>query len=117
MFSFPCLQIDKKGKSSREIAPINAWDDNVFTYFKFPGNRDIPAIYIVNPDGSESVVNQTIKGKANNIIVMQKVSKEWVFRLGKSVLGVYNESYDSIGLENITGTVSPVVERLVKGAS
>lgn len=39
------------------LAPVNAWDNGEFTYFKFPGNRDIPAIYMVDADGKESIVN------------------------------------------------------------
>jgi type IV secretion system protein VirB9 len=45
-----------------DIAPENAWDDRTFTYFKFPGNRDIPAIYMVDADGEESIVNRHSTG-------------------------------------------------------
>jgi type IV secretion system protein VirB9 len=99
------------------IAPINVWDDKTFTYFKFPGNRDIPAIYMEHTDGSESIVNRTTKGMGRDVVVMQKVAKTWILRLGQEVLAVYNESYDDVGETNTTGTVSKKIVRKTKKSS
>jgi len=41
----------------QSLAPVNAWDNQQFTFFRFPGTADVPAIFMVNPDGSESIVN------------------------------------------------------------
>jgi len=101
---------------NRYLAPFNAWDNGQFTFFKFPGVVDVPAIFMVNPDGSESVVNHHVQGEANDIVVMHKVAEHWVLRLGYFVLSVFNESYDPIGESNTSRTASPEVIRHVRGA-
>ena len=98
-----------------DIAPVNAWDNNEFTYFKFPGNRDVPGIYMVDVDGNESIVNRTTEGNANEIVVVHKVGAKWILRLGSRALAVYNDAFDANGVANSTGTISPVVKRVIKG--
>jgi type IV secretion system protein VirB9 len=96
-----------------DIAPLNAWDDGTFTYFKFAGNRDIPAIYVVDAEGAESIVNRHSTGPANDIVVVHKVAARWVFRLGTRALAVWNDVYDADGRRNVTGTASPDVKRVL----
>lgn len=98
-----------------DIAPINVWDSGEFTYFKFAGNRDIPGIYIVDAEGKESIVNRNTLGDANDVVVVHKVNPKWVLRLGRRALAVFNEAYDPEGITNITGTKSPVVQRVIRG--
>lgn len=100
----------------RALAPIHAWDNWQFTYFQFPGAVDMPEIYLVNPDGTESIVNHHIEGKSNDIVVVHKVARQWVLRLGKSALSVFNESYDPVGVSNQSRTASPDVIRAVRGS-
>lgn len=104
------------------IAPINVWDDGRFTYFKFPQNRDVPAIYMVDADGRESIVNRTVDGAGNDVVVAQKVNERWRLRLGGQALGVFNE--DLIARRDApivtspyqnTGTASHAVTRVLKG--
>ena len=96
-----------------DLAPENAWDDSQFTYFKFPGNRDIPAIYVVDPDGMEAIVNRHSTGAANETVVMHKVAAHWVLRLGSRALAVWNDAYDPNGRRNTTRTASPDVTRVL----
>lgn len=105
------------------IAPLNVWDDGKFTFFKFPGNRDFPAIYMVDADGRESIVNRNSIGKSSDVVVVQKVNEKWSLRLGQQALAVFNEDMIAAGDVPIvtnpyaaSGTSSPVVERVVKGA-
>ena len=108
---------------AKAIAPINVWDDGKFTYFKFPENRDVPAIYMVDADNQESIVNRNSAGAASDVVVVQKVNAKWRLRLGNQVLGVFNEDLmgglDAPIVTNpfaATGTSSPNVERIVIGA-
>jgi type IV secretion system protein VirB9 len=106
----------------KTIAPINVWDDGTFTYFKFAGNTDLPAIYTVlatdsNGDGNEAIVNRTVTGSSNNIIVMHKVNPKWRLRLGNSVLDVFNKNMNWRGVDNTTGTISPDVKRVIVGGN
>ncbi len=98
----------------RDIAPVNVWDDGDFTYFKFPKERDLPGIYLVDVNGRESMANRTSKGASSNIVVVQKVNQRWMLRLGKRALGVYNESKWVNRTPNLTRTASPLVKRLLR---
>lgn len=96
------------------IAPINAWDDGRFTYFKFAQHVDLPLIYAINQDGQESIVNRHMLN--DQVIVMHQVREKWVLRLGDNALAVWNEMPQSERWELFeTGTVSERVERKVKG--
>lgn len=107
-------------KGGKTIAPINVWDDGTFTYFKFAGNTDMPAIYSVALDGSsangqETLVNKTIEGSGNDIAVMHKVSHLWRLRLGREVLDIRNDSMNWYGTLNKSGTIANDVERVEIG--
>lgn len=98
-----------------EVAPLNVWDDREFTYFKFPGNVDLPGIYLVDAKGNESIVNRVGAGKSNDIYAVQKVAAKWMLRLGDdTALAIYNDEYDRLGVANTTGTKSPDVKRTIK---
>lgn len=60
---------------------MNVWDNGEFTFFKFPGNRDVPAIYMVDADGKESIVNRNTTGAANDVVVVQKINPKFYLRL------------------------------------
>lgn len=100
----------------RELAPVNVWDNQQFTFFRFPGAVDVPSIFMVNPDGSESIVNHHVQGPASDIVVVHKVSAQWVLRLGPAALSVFNEAYDPVGASNTSRTASPEVIREVRGS-
>jgi type IV secretion system protein VirB9 len=96
-----------------DLAPVNAWDDGEFTYFKFPGNRDLPAIYLVDPDGQESIVNRHSTGASSDVIVVHRVAQRWVLRLGARALAIWNDAFDPAGRANTSRTASPDVNRVL----
>jgi len=100
------------GDASENIAPTMAYDDGRFTYLKFPNNRDFPAVFTVAADKSESLVNTHVD---KDVLVVQRVSKELVLRLGNAVVGIYNEHYDADGVPPLTGTTVPGVKRNILG--
>jgi type IV secretion system protein VirB9 len=87
------------GKDSQNIEPTMAYDDGRFTYLKFPNNREIPAAFIVAPDNSESLTNTHIEG---DVLIIHKVAPQFMLRLGNSVIGVFNESFDKDNNEDIS---------------
>jgi len=105
--------LDYSMSGDLDLAPKNAWDDGEFTYFKFPGNRDLPAIYEVDPDGYESIVNRHSMGAASEIVVMHRVAERWVLRLGARALAVFNDGFDPEGRKNASRTASPDVNRVL----
>ncbi|CAG7589273.1 MAG: P-type conjugative transfer protein VirB9 [Candidatus Midichloria sp.] len=81
------------GKRS-DIEPLQIFDDGEFTYFKFRNiNAEIPAIFLVDSDNREGIINYRIAGK---YVVVERVAAKFTLRHGKSTICVFNESYNSI---------------------
>ncbi|MDR0564686.1 MAG: P-type conjugative transfer protein VirB9 [Azoarcus sp.] len=102
---------------SSEIAPTMAYDDGRFTYLRFPGNREIPAVFHVAENKTESAVNTHINPETPDVLVVQRVSRQMMLRYGQMVVGIYNESYEPQGVPPQGGTAIPGVRRRVKGES
>ncbi len=101
--------------NSESIVPTEAWDDGNFTYFKIPQNREIPTVFRVLADKSETMVNTHMEGVDKDILVIHKIAKQFVLRLGNQVVGVWNDAYDENGGAK-QGTVTPGVSRNVQVA-
>lgn len=99
---------------SEEVSPTAARDDGRFIYLTFSNNRDMPAVYSVDEEGKEALVNTNVEG---NEIVVQRMVRKLTLRKGNAVACVVNKSFDlNGGRDNSTGTVAPDVERVIKGA-
>ena len=96
---------------TREIRPSEIFDDGRFTYMRFPGGQEIPAVFMINADGSESIVNGAMR---DDRFVVQVVAKQLVLRKGQSVACLQNRSYNPYGVATPTGTASPDVERVIR---
>ncbi len=97
---------------SPEISPTAARDDSRFTYLSFTNNRDMPAVYSVDAEGNEALINTHVDG---NTIVIHRVIPFIRLRKGNQVVCVRNDafSFDG-GTDNSLGTIAPDVERKVK---
>lgn len=99
---------------SEEISPTAARDDGRFIYLTFSNNRDMPAVYSVNAQGNEALINTNVID--GNTIVIQRLVAHLMLRKGNAVASVINKSFDlNGGIDNTTGTVAPDVERVIKG--
>jgi len=76
----------------------------------------MPAVYVVGDDGSEQIVNRTIDPNSPDTIIIQRLARKFVFRMGKAVGCLVNKAYDPKGITDFNGTVAPGVERVIKGA-
>jgi type IV secretion system protein VirB9 len=76
----------------KTIAPSKVFDDGVFTYFQFISkNSEVPAIYSVDSEGFESLVNYRIAG---SYMIVEKVAPQYSLRNGSDIVCVYNmETY------------------------
>lgn len=99
-------------QGAEEITPNAVWDDHTFTYLKFANAKEMPAVYIENSDGSESLVNTNVTG---DTIIIHKTSKKLTLRKGIFAACLFNNAYDPDGIENITRTSSKGVKRYIKG--
>ena len=100
---------------SEEISPTAARDDGRFIFLTFSNNRDMPAIYSVDDEGNEALINTSVID--GNTIVIQRMVPRLMLRKGKAVASVINKSFDmNGGTDNKTGTVAKDVQRVIKGA-
>ena len=104
------------GKQSRNIVPTTAFDDGRFTYLSFAQNSEIPAIFIVTENGQETLINSHINPDKPNTLVIQRIAKQLVLRLDKSVVGITNQAFDTLAVDNQSGATVNGVKRTVKGA-
>jgi type IV secretion system protein VirB9 len=100
-----------EGKSSEDIVPTLVFDDGRFTYIRFPGNREVPAVFHVLGDGSETLVNARME---EDLLVVDRVSRRLMLRSGSAVVGVWNEAFDLDGVPPDGGTTVPGVQRVLK---
>jgi type IV secretion system protein VirB9 len=100
-----------EGDASEDIVPALVFDDGRFTYFRFPNNREVPAVFHVLADGSETLVNTRMEG---DLLVADRVSRQLVLRAGAAVVGVWNEAFDVDGLPPVGSTTVSGVERVVR---
>lgn len=71
------------------IALSRAFDDGQFTYFLFDQNAEIPSVYTVGPDGTESIVNTRREGP---YLVVERTASLFTLRNGASHLCVQNNA-------------------------
>lgn len=72
------------GASDRiEFTPTRVWDDGTFTYFEFPRNAPVPAIFRY-ANGRERTVNT--QAQENGVIRVSGVNDQWVLRIGEEVV-------------------------------
>lgn len=100
-----------EGTDSRDIVPTLVFDDGRFTYFRFPNNREVPAVFSVLGDGSETVVNARMEG---DLLVVDRVSRRLMLRAGSAVVGVWNEDFDLDGMPPAGSTTVAGVRRVLK---
>lgn len=94
------------------LRPSEAYDDGRFTYLRYPGAQEIPAAFVINSDGAESLASGSMRGDQ---LVLQVVARKIVLRRGESVACLENRSFDPYGIATPHGTTSPAVERRIRG--
>ena len=100
-----------EGSASADIVPTLIFDDGRFTYLRFPGNREVPAVFQMLGDGSEAMVNVRME---DDLLVVDRVSRRLMLRAGKAVVGVWNEAFDIDGAPPVDATTVPGVRRTVR---
>ena len=94
--------------------PTLVYDDGRFTYLRFPGNREVPAVFHVLGDGSESLVNARME---DDLLVVDRVSRKLMLRAGNAVVGIWNEAFNLDGAPAKGSTTVPGVQRVLKAAN
>lgn len=97
---------------SDDIVPRQAYDDARFTYLTFPGNREVPTVFRLTSDGSETLVNSHVEG---DVLVVHELAERLVLRLGAQVVAVWNEDFDAQGSPPVGGVTVEGVVRTLRG--
>lgn len=113
--------LDRAGAASRNLdywycgspglKPIAAADDGVQTRLSFGSRQELPAVFLRNDDGSESLVNFTVDGAD---MVVHRVSRRLILRRGSLTGCIVNGAFGGAGGHVSSGTVTPAVERVTR---
>ncbi|MBV6417190.1 MAG: Type IV secretion system protein virB9 [Steroidobacteraceae bacterium] len=95
----------------RALKPLAAWDNGVHTHLRFPPRAAMPAIFVSESPGAESLVNFHLQGEE---VVIHRVARQFVLRRGSLVACISNEAWVGGGLALPTGTISPAVHRQLR---
>lgn len=96
------------------LRPLAASDDGVHTRLRFAANADLPALFVRNDDGSESLLNFSLD--AGDIIV-HRVARRLILRRGGLTGCIVNQGFLGNGTRLDSGTVTPAVQRAVRGTA
>lgn len=70
--------------------PVKVFDDGRDTYFTFGAHEDMPAIFAIDADGGEAVVNTR---QRDGYVVIDRIARGFVLRRGKEVTHIYNDGF------------------------
>jgi type IV secretion system protein VirB9 len=91
-------------EGSPAIIPSRLFDDGHATYFQFRDGEAYPAIFTLDADKGEAVVNSSIH---DGYIVIDRLARGFVLRRGKDVARIFNDGYQAVG----PGPLSPQPRR------
>ncbi len=80
-----------------DLVPIRVFDDGTSTYMKWAAGVTTPAVYALNSDNSESLINYATRG---DYIVVEQIAKGFVLRRGEMKSVLYNDAYVVQGLDD-----------------
>ena len=106
------LNFDYGYCGSPSVKPVAASDDGIHTRLRFAAKAEQPGIFVLNDDGSESLLNFTMDGDE---VVIHRVVRQLIVRRGRLVGRIVNKGFTGSGERLESGTVSPTVERLGEG--
>jgi type IV secretion system protein VirB9 len=96
------------------LKPTAASDDGVHTRLRFAAQAELPAVFVRNDDGSESLLNFDVE---SGELVIHRVARRFVVRRGALTGCIVNKGFTGSGERLESGTVSPAVQRVRKGAA
>lgn len=90
------------------IKPTAASDDGVQTRLSFAARSELPAIFVRNDDGSESLLNFSID---QGDVLIHRVASRFIVRRGRLTGCIVNKHFVGSGDRLESGTVAPDVTR------
>jgi len=96
----------------RQLQPLAAHDNGQFTYLTFSAAHPLPVAFVLEPDGTESLVDFHMDG---DTMVLHRAVEKILLRRGDLVAGITNKLNHRAGQSSPTGTASDKVQRVIKG--
>lgn len=96
---------------SPSLKPVAAWDDGVQTTLVFGAHTELPAVFALNADGSESLVNFDVQAGR---VVVQRVAHRLLLRRGKLTGCIVDRAFAGGGESLSSGTIAPNVQRVTR---
>lgn len=98
-------------QGASDLQPSEVSDNGQFTVLRFPTTKEIPSIYLVRDDKSETLVPFDVR---DDFVVVHMVARQLRLRRNGEVLCIYNEAAVVYGKDYGTDTASPLIERTTK---
>ena len=93
---------------NRAVKPSAAFDDGVQTRLTFAARSELPALFVMNDDGSESLLNFSID---QGDVLIHRVAPKFIVRRGKLTGCIVNQGFVGTGDRLKSGTLAPDVTR------
>ena len=93
---------------SPSIKPVAAFDDGVHTRITFGAKAELPALFVRNDDGTESLLNFSME---DGDVVIHRVAGRFILRRGQLTGCIVNKGFSGGGERLKSGTVAPDVQR------
>ena len=97
----------------KAVKPSGASDDGIQTRLTFAARSELPALFVRNEDGSESLLNFSIE---DGDVLIHRVAARFILRRGRLTGCIVNKGYGGSGDRLKSGTLSPDVTRERKDA-
>lgn len=95
----------------RSLKPVSAFDDGVQLHVRFAPGADLPAFFVQEADGTESLVNFSVESDS---VTVHRLVEKLILRRGKQVGCLVNRAPTPQAVTLETGTVTPAVERRLR---
>lgn len=92
----------------KALMPTGAFDDGVHTTLTFGSRAEVPALFVLNDDGAESLLNYSMQ---DGRMVIHRVARRLIVRRGGLTGCIVNKGYQGSGERMESGTLSPQVSR------
>lgn len=96
---------------SQELQPLAMHDNGRQTFMRFSAAHPLPAAFVVEPDGTESLVDFHVEG---DTVVLHRVVERVLLRRGNQVAGITNRAPLRPTDSAATGTASEKVQRALR---
>jgi type IV secretion system protein VirB9 len=96
------------------LRPVAASDDGVHTRLRFGAHAELPAIFVRNEDGAESLLNFNM---LDGEVIVHRVAQRLILRRGALTGCIVNKGYAGSGERLESGTVAPNVQRERRGST